>query len=143
MTRRFVASALAAVCVLLTGARPGAAAEPPKTAEPVPPAWIAYAQDVTRSLTAWLSSAEEPAPRLRAYLNKMRQAGQPVPTLRVKVWIDEHGVISRIDFPPFVHEQANDDLRALLVQRTLPAAPPKDLRQPLRLELQLQDPTST
>src|SRR3546814_10738254 len=62
--------------------------------------------------------------------------GARVP-LSLKLWIDRDGVISRVEFAPFAHPQPNEDLRALLIGRKLPAVPPKDLLLPLRLALRV------
>jgi hypothetical protein len=97
------------------------------------------AELANRTLTAWLSDSGEAPQRLRAYIDQARPTPDASPPpIRLKVWINSQGVITRIDFPPFAHAQPNMDLRSILIGRMLPQRPPKDLLQPMRLELRLQ-----
>ncbi|MFA7439975.1 MAG: hypothetical protein WCZ66_03300 [Sphingomonadaceae bacterium] len=119
------------------------AATTPVAAQSVAPAqapaeWIAYAEAATASVTALLQADSEPAVRLRAYLDATRSApDQPTAPLVLKIWVDANGAVSRIDYPPFAHAQANADLRGLIVGAALPGAPPKDMLLPMRIAVQL------
>jgi hypothetical protein len=121
---------------VLVSAVPAQAQTVPPSAAPVE--WVRYAESATASITTWLESDSEAAQRLRAYLDSTRPAGdQPTPPLQIKVWVDAGGTVSRIDFTPFAHEEANGDLRGLIVGRQLPGPPPPDMLQPIRIAVQL------
>jgi hypothetical protein len=103
----------------------------------VPAAWITYAEEATRTVISWVNTEDPPAPRIRAVLEQTRPApDQPTPPLVVKIWVDRSGAITRVEFPPLSDAQATQDLQTLLKRRKL-AAPPKGMRQPMRLGLQL------
>ena len=103
-----------------------------------PAAWIAYAEAATASVTTLLQVDSEPATRLRAYLEATRPApDQPTALLVLKIWVDPDGAVSRIDYPPFAHAQANADLRGLIVGASLPGTPPADMLLPMRIAVQL------
>jgi hypothetical protein len=102
-----------------------------------PPAWVAYAEGSTRTVAAWLNAETAPAPRIRAVLDATRPAqDQPTPPLLVKLWVDGQGIITRADIPSLGDAAADQDLQSLLVGHAL-TAPPKGLRLPMRLALQL------
>lgn len=108
-----------------------------------PAEWVRYAERATATITAWLEADAAPAMRLRAYLDATRPAeDRATPALQLKVWVAADGMVSRIDFPPFAHEEPNADLRTLIVGRRLAAAPPRDMLLPLRLAIQLDAPPS-
>ncbi|ALR20898.1 hypothetical protein [Sphingobium baderi] len=125
----------------------GLAASAPVAAQPVSPeqapaAWIAYAETATRSITELLQADSEIASRLRTYLDATRPAPyQPTALLVVKIWVDGEGMVSRIDYPPFAHEQANADMQALIVGQKLASIPPRDMLLPMRIAVQLDAPT--
>jgi hypothetical protein len=108
--------------------------------EQAPAAWIAYAEAATQAITGWLNADDPPAPRLRAALDATRPAAdRPVPPLKVSLWIAQDGTLTRIEAAPLGSPRADQDLRDLLVGRHLPV-PPKRMRQPMRLALQLSPP---
>ena len=125
----------------------GLAATAPATAQSVAPSaapveWVRYAEGATAAVNTWLQAEDEAAGRLRAYLDATRPApDQPTAPIVVKLWIDGDGTVSRIDFPPFAHAEANADLRGLVVGRRLPGTPPKDMLLPLRIAVQLDAST--
>jgi hypothetical protein len=105
--------------------------------EQAPAAWVAYAQDATRAITQWLNADDPPAPKLRASLDAVRPApDRPVPALVVKVWVGSDGALTRVDTFPPASPTTTQDLRTLLVGRHL-APPPRRMRQPMRLALDL------
>lgn len=109
--------------------------------EAAPPAWVAYAETVTRTVAVWLEEEGERASGLRSYLDHSRpDADQPTPTLVIRLWIDPRGLVSRIDFPPLADTDADALLRAAVDGRRLPP-PPHGMLQPLRLAVQL-DPVA-
>jgi len=124
----------------------GAAASAPVAAQSVSPSaapaeWVRYAETASAAVNTWLQAESEPAQRLRAYLDATRPApDQPTAPLVVKLWIDGDGTVSRIDFPPFAHAEANADLRGLIVGQRLANSPPKDMLLPLRIAVQLDAP---
>lgn len=150
MTRRGKGSSLlgrfARWVVALAGARLASSA--PVSAQTMPPSaapaeWVRYAEAATATVTEWLQADDETAVRFRAYLDGTRPTpGQATPPLLLKIWIAHDGTISRVEFPPFAHAQANADLRGLIVARNLAAPPPKGMRQPLLLAIQLKAPAA-
>jgi hypothetical protein len=122
--------------VVLASAAPAAAQTVPPSAAPAE--WVRYAEAATATITGWLEAEDETATRLRGYLDRTRAADdQPTPPIQIKIWIGPDGVVSRIEFPPFAHEEANNDLRNLIVGHRLSAAPPADMLQPVRIVIQL------
>jgi hypothetical protein len=106
--------------------------------EAAPRAWVAYAETVNGKVTEWLRGEDEPAVRLRAYVDGLRPAtNQSSPPVVLQLWIDANGVVTRVEFPPFAHEAANSDLRSLLIRRAVGAQPPRGMLLPLRLAVQL------
>lgn len=104
-----------------------------------PPAWIAYAQTVSEVIRGAISGEEPAAVRFKAYLDASRtDPAQPPPALALKLWIGAKGVVTRVEFAPFAHEEANSDLTSLLVGRAIGSTPPKGMLLPLRLTVQLQ-----
>ncbi|MGI9362625.1 MAG: hypothetical protein ACR2O7_13840 [Parasphingorhabdus sp.] len=126
----------------------GLATGGPVAAQSISPAqapaeWVAYAQSATASITAWLEADSETAQRLRTYLDATRLApDQPTAMLVLKIWVDGDGRVSRIDYPPFAHADANSDLRSLIVGQYLPGTPPKDILLPMRIAVQLDAPSA-
>jgi len=106
-----------------------------------PAEWVAYAERATTRINGWLQAEDEPAQRLRAYLDQLRPApDQPGAPLDLKVWVDPDGTVSRVDFAPFAHPEPNADLRALVVGRRLAGPPPRNMLLPLRLAVQVEPP---
>lgn len=106
-----------------------------------PRAWVVYAETATETITGWVNSSEPPAPRLRdALVGDAQTTGQAPPPLAIQIWIDREGTLSKVASTAPISAQAGEDLNALLVGRRL-SPPPKRMRQPLRLALQvLPDP---
>jgi hypothetical protein len=106
--------------------------------EAAPRAWVAYAENVNGKVIEWLRADDEAAVRLRTYVDGLRPAAdQSSPPITLRVWIDAKGVITRVEFTPFAHETANQDLRGLLVARSIGARPPRGMLLPLLLAVQL------
>jgi hypothetical protein len=122
----------------LTTATPTAVAQAPA---PVPQHWISYAQLVSNQFQAWLSDpANDTVVRLHTWMqDRLLKEGQPVPPppLIARVWIAADGTVQRLDFASLGNDQADADLRALLVGQTLSEPPPIDMRQPMVLQLDL------
>lgn len=141
MALRRVASAIAALAGL--GSVPSIAAAQGVAATEAPAEWLAYAQEVTVAITDWLQADSDTARRFRAYVAGTRDAqSEQSSALMLKVWVAEDGTVSRIDFTPFAHAEANADLRSLIEGRRLNIVPPPDILQPLRLLVELQAPPS-
>lgn len=113
------------------------------SAQTIPPSkapveWVRYAESATRTVTGWLREESETGVRLRTHLESTREAkGQPTKPLMLRLWIGADGAVTRVEFTPFAHDQANADVRSLIVGRKLPSAPPVDMRQPMLLGVQL------
>lgn len=72
------------------------------------------------------------------FAHAAQQGQQPQPLL-LKLWIGGDGIISRLDVPPLGDDQADYNLRVVMLGHHL-APPPKGMLQPLRLMVQLQAP---
>jgi hypothetical protein len=109
--------------------------------EAAPREWVAYAETVNGKVTEWLRSEDEPAVRLRAYVDGLRPAAdKSSPPIVLQLWINPKGVVTRVEFPPFAHDTPNGDLRGLLVGRDVGDRPPRRMLLPLLLAVQL-DPS--
>ncbi|MEG0186339.1 MAG: TonB C-terminal domain-containing protein [Stenotrophomonas sp.] len=105
------------------------------SAQEAPAHWMAYAASVGGELQQRLQQEQDPhAQRVLAWLQDHPDAPAP---LVVSVWIGRDGTISTLEFDSLGDAQVDADLRATLQAAPLPAAPPKDMRQPLRLGLVL------
>lgn len=106
--------------------------------ETAPREWVAYAETVNGKLTEWLRSEDAAAVRLRAYVDSMRPgADKSSPPIVLQLWINTSGVVTRVEFPPFVDDTLNSDLRGLLVGGDVGVRPPRGMLLPLRLAVQL------
>jgi hypothetical protein len=121
----------------LTGSSMSNQATAQVAAERAPPEWIAYAQVSGDTIRAWIEGEDPVAVRFKAYLESSWQDGaKPAPVLALRIWVDDRGTITRADFLPFAHAEANADLTGLLVGHVL-GAPPKGMLLPLRLSISL------
>lgn len=126
------------IALLGLAATPGVAAKQ-ITPEQAPRAWVVYAEQATRTITGWLNAEAPPGPRLKAALGAPVSSvpDQAAPALEVKLWVERSGRIGRIEAAPLATPVADQDLRDLLVGRRL-AAPPRRIRLPLRIALQIE-----
>lgn len=109
-------------------------------AQSVPQHWISYAQMAGNQLEAWLSDpANDAVVRLHEWMQqRLLQQGQPLPPpLVVKVWVAPDGKISRTEFASLGQAQADADLHSLMTTQSLSEPPPRDMRQPMVLQLNL------
>lgn len=109
-------------------------------AQSVPQHWVSYAQMAGNQLEAWLSDpANDAVVRLHEWMQqRLLQEGQPLPPpLIVKVWVAPDGKISRTEFASLGQAQADADLRSLMTTQFLSEPPPRDMRQPMVLQLNL------
>ncbi|WP_411881796.1 YbaB/EbfC family DNA-binding protein [Polaromonas sp. YR568] len=115
------------------------AAQAQAPAQPVPQHWISYAQLVGNQLQDRLGdAASEPVVRLHAWMQeRLLKEGQAVPAqpLVVRLWIAPNGQVSKLEFASLGQAQADADLRGLLTAQPLSEPPPRDMRQPMVLEL--------
>lgn len=117
------------IAAALVAVSPAAFAQAPAATQAQPPAeWIAYAEKAGTDIAGWLKGEDEVTTRVRAYVH---QAGG---NLVVKLWIDETGQITRIDFTPYADAKINADIRSLIEGRRL-APPPAGIKLPIRLAL--------
>ncbi|WP_205409865.1 hypothetical protein, partial [Escherichia coli] len=83
-----------------------------------------------------LQQEQDPqAQRVLAWLQAHPDTPTPLP---VSVWIAADGRISKLEFDSLGDAQVDADLRATLQAAPLQAAPPADMRQPMRLGLVLE-----
>ncbi len=109
-------------------------------AQSVPQHWVSYAQMAGNQLEAWLSDpANDAVVRLHEWMQqRLLQEGQPLPPpLIVKVWVAPDGKIARAEFASLGQAQADADLRSLMMTQSLSEPPPRDMRQPMVLQLNL------
>ncbi|CAA2110491.1 YbaB/EbfC family DNA-binding protein [Variovorax paradoxus] len=114
---------------------------PAQAQQQVPQHWIRYANLAGGQLQATLSDpASETVMRLHAWMQaRMLKEGQPTPPapVVVRVWVAPSGRIERVAFDSLGDAQADTDLRTLLVAQPLAEPPPRDMRQPMVLQLTL------
>ena len=107
----------------------------------VPQHWISYATLAGNQLQASLGNpADDTVVRLHAAMqSRMLKEGQSVPPapVVVRVWVAPAGRIERVAFDSLGDAQADTDLRTLLTTQTLAEPPPRDMRQPMVLQLTL------
>ncbi|WP_143012422.1 TonB C-terminal domain-containing protein [Variovorax sp. EL159] len=118
-----------------------------QTQQPVPQHWISYANLAGNQLQSSLSDpANETVVRLHAWMQermlKEGQSAPPTPVV-VRVWVAANGKVERVAFDSLGNAQADADLRALLTAQPLAEAPPRDMRQPMVLQLTLSFVTNT
>ncbi|EMF62162.1 Hypothetical protein EPM1_0746 [Stenotrophomonas maltophilia EPM1] len=105
------------------------------SAQEAPAHWMAYAAAVGGQLQQRLQQEQDPqAQRVLEWLQAHPDTPTPLP---VSVWIAADGRISKLEFDSLGDAQVDADLRATLQSAPLQAAPPADMRQPLRLGLVL------
>lgn len=101
-----------------------------------PAHWMAYAAAVGGQLQQRLQQEQDPqAQRVLEWLQAHPDTPTPLP---VSVWIAADGHISKLEFDSLGDARVDADLRATLQAAPLQAAPPADMRQPLRLGLVLE-----
>ncbi|WP_447745226.1 YbaB/EbfC family DNA-binding protein [Variovorax boronicumulans] len=107
----------------------------------VPQHWISYANLASNQLQSSLSDpASDTVVRLHTWMQeRMLKEGQPVPPAPVvaRVWVAGSGKVERVAFDSLGDAQADTDLRALLTAQPLAEPPPRDMRQPMVLQLTL------
>ncbi|BEP69633.1 MULTISPECIES: hypothetical protein [Variovorax] len=107
----------------------------------VPQHWISYANLASNQLQSSLSDpASDTVVRLHTWMQeRMLKEGQPVPPapVVVRVWVAGSGKVERVAFDSLGDAQADTDLRALLTAQPLAEPPPRDMRQPMVLQLTL------
>lgn len=107
----------------------------------VPQHWISYANLASNQLQSSLSDpASDTVVRLHTWMQeRMLKEGQPVPPapVVVRVWVAGSGKVERVAFESLGDAQADTDLRALLTAQPLAEPPPRDMRQPMVLQLTL------
>lgn len=105
------------------------------SAHEAPAHWMAYAAAVGGQLQQRLQQEQDPqAQRVVEWLRAHPDTPTPLP---VSLWIAADGRISKLEFDSLGDAQVDADLRATLQAAPLQAAPPADMRQPLRLGLVL------
>ncbi|WP_445393396.1 hypothetical protein ACUDTH_19395 [Stenotrophomonas pavanii] len=105
------------------------------SAQEAPAHWMAYAASVGGQLQQRLQQEHDPqAQRVLEWLEAHPDTPMPLP---VSLWIAADGRISKLEFDSLGDAQVDADLRATLQAAPLQAAPPADMRQPLRLGLAL------
>lgn len=105
------------------------------SAHEAPAHWMAYATAVGGQLQQRLQQEQDPqAQRVLEWLQAHPDTPTPLP---VSLWIAADGHISKLEFDSLGDARVDADLRATLQAAPLQAAPPADMRQPMRLGLVL------
>lgn len=157
---RLVGSLGARVTQLARGRRVDDSAQP-VAFDAAPERWREYAHRVSRCLREVLDGSDAAATRSRAaidgHANARALAGDAVPVLRLKIWLDAAGAITRVAAGP-EHEDTDTQnqadgteegaaadgaagaaidaaLAAALVGREIGAVPPKGMPQPVVVRL--------
>ncbi|ALK34207.1 hypothetical protein [Burkholderia plantarii] len=159
---RLVGSLGARVTQLARGRRPDEPAQP-VAFDAAPGRWRDYAHRVSRCLREVLDGPDAAAARSRAaidgHANARALAGDAVPVLRLRIWLDAAGAIARVAAGP-EHEGTDADARnqadgtgegaaadgaagaaidaalaAALVGREIGAVPPRGMPQPVVVRL--------
>ncbi|GAB7524883.1 YbaB/EbfC family DNA-binding protein [Paraburkholderia sp. 2C] len=108
----------------------------------IPQPWIAYAQLAAQQFQAWLEADGDAADALHTYLeqrHKNAKGDASLKTVAVRAWFGADGTVTRVAFDSLGDAKADADLRQLLTTRPMTEPPPPDMRQPLRVQLQLEE----
>jgi hypothetical protein len=112
---------------------------------PVQDHWVRYAQFVSNTFQHRLNDpGQESVRRLHGWLQeRMHDSSKPLPApvLVVRVRVGAAGQIDGLEFDSLGWPQADADLSYLLTSEPLPVLPPRDLRQPIVLQLTLGLPS--
>ncbi|MFL9864925.1 hypothetical protein PQR67_12180 [Paraburkholderia fungorum] len=134
--------ALGAALLALFGAGAHAQSQQPVPAAQAPQAWVAYAHQVSQQFQHALEGESPEAQRFHAFFEQRAASDGHVadmpPVLSVKAWFDAGGHVVRVVFTPLGNEQADADLRTLLLEQSA-GIPPRGMRQPLVVCLHLSD----
>lgn len=144
MNIRRILSGLFAGWLIAGTAQPGGAATPQldyRSANSVPTPWKRYAQLVEYDIQDRLGSDDPAAYRLHVFLeNRILNAPQDTPpegSAIISLWIDQNGIVTKVEFASLGDGQADKDLYALLTGQRLSEVPPADMLMPLRLRVAL------
>lgn len=100
--------------------------------------WGAYAAWLGEQVQQRLGEDAETAPRLLAFLESRRAAGQlPNTDIDLRVWLDERGWIVRLACLRSDAEPIENELRRALMDRSLRLPPPEHMPQPIELRIRL------
>jgi hypothetical protein len=108
----------------------------------IPQPWIAYAQLAGQQFQAWLEADNDAADALHTYLeqrHKDAKGDASLKTVVVRAWFGADGAVTRVAFDSLGDPKADANLRQLLTTRPMTEPPPPDMRQPLRVQLQLEE----
>ncbi|RKP57829.1 hypothetical protein [Pararobbsia silviterrae] len=157
----FVGS-LGAALLALTGSVWAGTQSQPVVVDEAPQAWVDYAQRVAERLQSALSADAALAQEFGAFFDEWvtrngqasaattastdegpltfgdaSQAAVTLPTLKVRVWLDRSGHVTQVGFDEAAigSERAVADLRALLLQQSVDAPPPRMMKQPVVIRL--------
>lgn len=107
----------------------------------IPQPWISYARLASGQFQSWLSDpASDAVQRLHARMQERMlkaQADQPPPALIVKVWVGTEGHVDGVSFATLGDPVTDSDLQSILTSRALSEPPPRDMKQPMILQLNL------
>ncbi|MGJ7543088.1 YbaB/EbfC family DNA-binding protein [Variovorax sp. LT1R16] len=130
----------------LVGLGLAASGTPALAVTPIPQHWISYANMAGNQLQSTLSDpADAAVQRLHAWMQArlLREGAPPPPPLVVRVWVAADGRVERVAFESLGDAQADADLRTLLTAQPLSEPPPRDMRQPMVLQLTLSFTATT
>src|ERR1700742_2136422 len=118
--RRGILGSMLALAGLASTAAPATAISLDKA----PHEWVVYAQKSTQTITGWLNGDAAPGPRLReTVFARAAQLGQAPQPLLLSLWLGKDGAVTRVEFAPLGDDQADKDLRTLLLGHRLTRPP--------------------
>lgn len=128
------------IAFALLGAASGApAAARQLSPEAAPREWVTYAEMATRTIDGWLNGEEAPAAAVRAAVAvAWPSRDRPAAPFLLKVWVDKRGSITRIEHVS-IGAEGDAQFETLLVGRQF-APPPRRMRLPMRLALEVATP---
>ncbi|WP_349544567.1 YbaB/EbfC family DNA-binding protein [Paraburkholderia acidicola] len=106
----------------------------------VPQPWIDYAHQVGRQFQASLETDNDAANQLHQFLEDRilnAKGDTPPPAIVVRAWIGANGAVTRVEFDTLGDAKADATLRQMLTAHPIAEPPPADMRQPLRVRLQM------
>jgi hypothetical protein len=128
------------IAVGIGGEASGVAAENTsyRPAAAAPETWQAFAKQFQEQVEQRLAGDDDKARHFQDYLTRRSQHGDaPRLTVVLQTWVRADGKVDRVEFDGIDDPDAIDDLRALLIDRSV-GAPPPEMLQPLHLRLSLR-----
>ncbi|MBC8750773.1 MULTISPECIES: hypothetical protein [Paraburkholderia] len=105
------------------------------TLDKAPQAWVVYAQRVSQLFQTALESDAAHRVHARFEQSASGATGGAPPVLRVKAWFEPDGRVSHVEFDSLGDNEADAELRQVLLAQNIGAKPPHGMAQPLVVRL--------